>query len=127
MGGHHGLGGWVQGPTSKNKLGVIHMSSSSTSIRMSLYNDITLYYDIGENNIYVIIYIVTFLKHKNPLFFVHYHVGHGADTKFHIKSRRGLGGGMEGLIFETMALEVGTRKIYFQQYDISIKTLYGIL
>ena len=37
------------------------------------------------------IYIITFPKHENPLFFFHYCVGHGADIEFHIKS--GGGGG----------------------------------
>ena len=37
------------------------------------------------------IYIKTFPKHENPLFFFHYCVGHGADIEFHIKS--GAGGG----------------------------------
>ena len=34
---------------------------------------------------------ITFPKHENPLFFLHYCVGHGADIEFHIKS--GGGGG----------------------------------
>ena len=40
---------------------------------------------------YIYIYIVTFPKHENPLFFFHYRVGHGADIEFHIKGW-GVGG-----------------------------------
>ena len=60
-------------------------------------------------------FIQTVNTENSRLNFLHYHVGHRADIKFQIKSRGG-GGLVEGLVFEILTLEVGTRN------DVWIKT-----